>query len=434
MLSALFSRLRGKPAAPPPRPAPRPVVERAPAAAPAGLGARRPLVSGHGGLAGFEFHSGALDRRRTRRADDAAVSAAYAGNVLGAMRLNASQGLASLAELPVGWLARCDPAASAGPGMHLLLAADPATDAAADCATLVGRLRSAGVRVGWDPFGNAAIVMADAGAPDFAPLYPPAAADAAAWRGAASALAARCPGVPQVLLDVPSVEVMEALLGPSVLLAACTVASCALPPRVQALPPQAGRLLRLLERLLHDEGDNAAVVADIKADPALALRLLHHLNSAGAMPGRELDSIEQAVLVLGRDQLYRWIAQMLVRMAPPRPAAAALQAMALARGRLLELLARAQDAPSPGSLYLLGLASMLPLLLQCSLADAGDALHLSAAAMQALRDQAGPWAPHLRLLQALEANDIAAAGVHAGAFGGLDAVLAMWTEAWRPAG
>jgi c-di-GMP-related signal transduction protein len=200
---------------------------------------------------------------------------------------------------------------------------------------------------------------------------------------------------------------------------------------MQSLPPEARRLLRLLNRLLHDD-DNAGVVDDIKSDAALCLRLLHFLNSAGASPGRELDSIEQAVLVLGRDALYRWISQMLVRMAPPRPAADALQALALARARLLELLARAEGVSSPGSLYLLGLASMLPLLLQCSVEDAGDALRLPPAALQALQQHAGPWVPYLSMIKALEANDLAAAGALSGPFGGLDAVLACWTEAWRP--
>ena len=94
--------------------------------------------------------------------------------------------------------------------------------------------------------------------------------------------------------------------------------------------------------------------------------------------------------------------------------------------------ARSEGAQSPGSLYLLGLASMLPLLLQCSIEDAGDALHLPPAAMQALQQHAGPWLPYMALLEALEANDLAVAGKLATAFGGIDTVLACWTEAWRP--
>lgn len=142
--------------------------------------------------------------------------------------------------------------------------------------------------------------------------------------------------------------------------------------------------------------DNATVVDNIKADAALSLRLLLHLNSVGAWPGRVLDSVEQAVLVLGRDALGRWVAQRLVQMAPPRPASSAAQAMAMARGRLLELLARAQGAASPGSLYLLGLASMLPLLMQGSVEDAARSMCLPPDACRRYRSMAAPGSPTCR--------------------------------------
>lgn len=443
MFNGFLNRLLHKGKAAPPavvaRPAPqapaapaaRPMVERAPSAAPIGVGARRPLVSAQGTLAGFEFHAGALDPRRLRRDEDAAAAAAYANNILGAMRLCASQGLAALAELPLAWLTRCVDDRLFGPGMHFLLRIDPAGDAPAAVAT-TKRLRAAGARVGWDPSASASVLLADAGGPDFMPLRSPAARDdVQAWRAAVAAATERCKGVPVVILDLPGVETLEALLGPDVLMAACNLAAVQPPSKVQALPAQAQRVLRLLDRLLHDD-QNAAVVDEIKADAALGLRLLHYLNSAGASPGRELDSIEQAVLVLGRDKLYQWLAQMLVRMSPPRPASEALQALALARARLLESLGRAERAPNPGGLYLLGLASMLPTLLQCSLGDAGQALCLPPSAMQALESKAGPWGTHLLLLDALEANDIAAAAALAAPFGGLDAVFALWTDAWRP--
>lgn len=444
MFNTLLNRLlhKGKAAPPAPiviaapaastNPARRPIVERAPAAAPIGVGARRPLVSAQGTLAGFEFHAGALDPRRLRGSEDAAVAAAYARNVLGAMRLCTSQGLAALAELPVAWLARCTDDKTFGSGMHLLLRIDPTHDAPAAVIETTKRLRAAGASVGWDPFASESMALAEAGKPDFMPLQAPAARESAqAWRGAIGAATERCPGVPVLILDLPGVETLEAVLGPGVLMAACNLAAVQAPAKVQALPAQAQRLLRLLDRLLHDD-ENAAVVDEIKADAALSLRLLHYLNSAGASPGRELDSIEQAVLVLGRDKLYHWLAQMLVRMSPPRPASEALQALALARARMLESLGRAEGVQSPGSLYLLGLASMLPPLLQCSLADAGQALCLPPSAMQALESKAGPWGAHLLLLDALEANDIAAAAALAAPFGGLDAVFARWTEAWRP--
>ena len=434
MLNALLNRFRAKP--PPPPPVSRPASVR-PAAArpatatptadttpPAGAGARRPLVSAQGRLAGFEFQIGAAMLNRLQ----GPAATAYTTNLLGAMRLCCQQGLGALVELPASWLAQAQDRDLAR-GMHLLLRADALfQDADAVCA-LISRLHRAGVQVGWNPLSTPAMPRV-AGRPDFMPLPAPAAPDADAWRQALQQAVERWPDTPLLALELPGVDVMESLLGAPILWAACTLGGCSEPARAQALPPQAQRALRLLNRLLHDE-DHAAVVEDIKADAALSLRLLQYLNSAGALPGRELDSIEQAVMLLGRDALYRWVAQMLVRMSPPRPAAHALQATALARARFFELLARAGNETNPGGLYLLGLATMLPLLLQCGLDEAADAMHLPPIAVQALRQQGGPWQPYIGLLKALEAADMPAAEAASAPFGGHERVLACWADAWR---
>ena len=285
------------------------------------------------------------------------------------------------------------------------------------CCALVSRLRRAGVKLGWNPLATPAMPQA-AGRPDFMPLPPAASPDTEAWRQALDQAVARWPDMPLLALELPGVDVMEALLGPPLLWAACALGSCSEPARAQALPPQAQRALRLLNRLLHDE-DHASVVEDIKADAALSLRLLQYLNSAGALPGRELDSIEQAVMLLGRDALYRWVAQMLVRMSPPRPAAHALQATALARARLFELLARASGDPTRRA-YLLGLATMLPLLLQCRIDEAADDA-------SAARGGAGA-APAGRPVAALPR---AVAGAGGGDLPATDAASAPWQPGAR---
>lgn len=425
MFSALLDRFRRKPAAPRSAAAPPAAPAPAPASSFTGAGAQRPLVSAQGHLGAFEFQLAPALLSRLR----GPAAQACTGNLLGAMRLCCSQGLGALAALPASWLAPAALDAHFAPGMHLLLRADALFEDAAATCLLVSRLRRAGVRVGWAAQSTPPMPKA-AGRPDFMPLAPPAEPSVAAWQHAAAAAAQRWPGVPLLLLDLPSVDALEATLGHGVLFAACTLGGCVEPTRAQALPPQAQRALQLLNRLLNDE-DHAAVVDAIKADAALSLRLLQFLNSAGALPGRELNSIEQAVMLLGRDALYRWVAQLLVRMSPPRPAAQALQATALARARLFEQLARAAQAPNPGTLYLLGLATMLPLLLQCNIDTAVDALRLPQSAAQALRAQGGPWLPYLQLLQALEAANLPVIEALARPFGGSDHVLASWAEAWR---
>ena len=76
---------------------------------------------------------------------------------------------------------------------------------------------------------------------------------------------------------------------------------------------------------------------------------------------------------------------------------------------------------------------MLPLLLQCDIDAAANALRLPPAAVQALRGHGGPWQPYLHLLRLLEAADLPALEVAAAAFGGSERVMAQWAQAWHQA-
>ena len=371
------------------------------------VGARRPLVATDGSLAGFEFHVSPVLLQRLRRETDHPAARGLVGGVLAAMRLSLAPGRMALAELPAPWLAATLDDADFTAGMWLLTGADADT-------ALVTRLRRLGVRVGWRlpdlPAGQQ---------PDF--LLVPATQ--------ASQPATGWPAVPLLVLDAPDIDSMESMLHAPVALAACSPTAALEPTQAQALSPQVQRLMSLLARLVRDE-DHGALVTEIKADAALALRLLQYMNSAGATPGRVLGSIDDAVMVLGRDALYRWCAQLLVRLGPSRPAATALQALALARARLFEQLAHTQGEPAPGRLYLLGLASLLPQLLRSSVADALSALQLPAEARLALSDGTGPWARYVALVRALERPDLEAAQPLAAPFGGLPSVLAASARSW----
>jgi EAL and modified HD-GYP domain-containing signal transduction protein len=371
------------------------------------VGARRPLVDAAGALAGFEFHvaPSLIERLGRERAHPAAQAAT--ASVLAAMRLSLAPGRVALAELPAGWLAAIGDDGDYRAGMWFVVGAD------AD-ATLVARLHRLGAKVGW----RAAQPPAGL-APDF--LLVPAAQ--------AMQPVGQRPRVPLLVLDAPTLEAMEALLRAPVALVACNPTAAPETAQAKVLSPQVQRLMSLLARLVRDD-DHHAVVADIKADAALALRLLKYLNSAGASPGRVLISIDDAVRVLGRDALYRWCSQLLVRLGPSRPSASALQALALARARLFEQLAQDVGEAAPEHLYLLGLASLLPQLLHSTAADALAGLHLPDDARQALCDGSGPWVAYLSLARALEQSDTPAAERLAADFGGLPRVLAVSARCW----
>lgn len=402
------------------------------------VGARRPLVSVQGHLAGFEFQLGAAQQERLLARADASTGAAHANALLAAMRLCVAQGLRALTELPLAWLARSvdanEQADAVLAGMVLLIRPGAPMSSSEQALTLLARLRAAGALVGWrQQYGQA---LAELGRPDFiVPQLAEAGSDAAR-RQAISRCLLQNGALPQLLLDLPDVDALEALLNqPSVMLASCRLDAAphtgAAADLSHALPPQATALMQLLGRLVRDD-DVALLAADIKADAALSVRLLQHLNSAGASPGRVLDSIEHAVMVLGRDALYRWTSRLLVRLAPPRPAGQALQAHALARARLLEALARATGEAEAGALYLLGLASSLPRLLGCQAAAAVAMLQLPPQAKQAMLEGCGPWAAYLDLAHALDAGvPSEQLATLAAPFGGAEAVQLLAAQAWE---
>ncbi|WP_395700049.1 HDOD domain-containing protein [Aquabacterium sp.] len=435
MLASWFDRLlgRARPLAPPPRGSVRSRPGAAAAGGPASVppdarrsvpvGAHRPLIGPRGQIAGFEFRLGDGMLRRLRGRGDSAAAAASIGSLLGAMRTCAQNGQAAYGEVPAAWLLHATGHESMQANMFLALNDDDVQPA--ELTALLPRLqawRAAGAQLGWRAGSRVGTVLP---APDFQVL-PTAGLDAAAL---VAALRANPGGLPLIALDLPGIEALEAALRAGVRLACCHIDSRAEPPEARPLTPQTQRLLKLMNQLARD-ADTPDLVAAIKADVSLSYRLLRQLNSAAVCASGELGSIEQAVALLGRNELYRWVSVLLVRQAPARPASAALQAMALARARFFELLAEARGEPQPGALFTLGLASMLPLLLQTPLPDALAALQLHPQAALALLERQGPWCAYLALAEVLDESDLEEAAPLAEAFGGLQAVMAQSTRAW----
>ena len=135
-------------------------------------------------------------------------------------------------------------------------------------------------------------------------------------------------------------------------------------------------------------------------------------------------------MLLGRAEVGRWLSVMLMSAASGRQASAALQEDALARGRLLELLARQQGVPQPQVLFTIGLLSRLHLLLQMPLAAALEPLRLTGDVSQALLHREGPWAGYLELADQMEGEDEKRFGELCAPHGGIDAVLAVAADAW----
>ena len=387
------------------------------------FGARRPLVAAGGEVAGFEFELALAGQDRWRSTADPVAQAAHAIALLSSMRSTVEGGRIALAGLPAALLARPAVAAQAARGTMLVIT-DGAEPADAAAAGAPAGLRAQGVRVG--------VPVADVGrhkAFDFI-LLPAAALGIEALLAMVRQCQAAHPGVMLVATGFASIDDLEQALHAGVALVAGHVDAMRATGEKRPLQTAMQRICQLLNRVVTDQ-DAALIAQDISADVPLSYRMLRYVNSPAVGLSRAVDSIEQAVMVLGRNELYRWLSVLLLSSANGRKASRALQEISLARARLLETLARERGVAPPDALFTVGLLSLLDVMLQTPLADALAPLHLGDAARQALLEQRGEWHDYLALAIDLERHDLDAAAVRAGPFGGLDHVLGCSEQAWR---
>jgi EAL and modified HD-GYP domain-containing signal transduction protein len=95
-----------------------------------------------------------------------------------------------------------------------------------------------------------------------------------------------------------------------------------------------------LMAMVASDADSVLIEHRIKGDVALGLNLLRLVNTP-ALSAHRIDSLRQALMVLGRNQLQRWL-QILLYADPSlnSPSTGALLAQATMRGRLVELIAQ----------------------------------------------------------------------------------------------
>lgn len=138
----------------------------------------------------------------------------------------------------------------------------------------------------------------------------------------------------------------------------------------------------------------------IAIDPVLTFQLLRLVNSA-AVGMRGVSSIGQALRLIGRNTFQRWLA---VAVAASRKSSSGvdqeLVRQAVERGRLMEQLGG--GARDPGTLFLVGMFSMLDAVFRMSLSEILERVALSDEANSALLDRTGPYADALSFAESYE--------------------------------
>ncbi len=101
----------------------------------------------------------------------------------------------------------------------------------------------------------------------------------------------------------------------------------------------------------------------IRQDPSLSYRLLRYINSAGLGVVNKVESLPQAISLLGEKQLSQWLKVVIFSDLASTKASQEVAFLAVQRGRFLELLSGLYPSHRPESMFLLGLFSFLDVML-----------------------------------------------------------------------
>ena len=161
-------------------------------------------------------------------------------------------------------------------------------------------------------------------------------------------------------------------------------------PRLKGDPIRRSMLLELLALVTQDAA-TSAIEAHIKRNTGISYQLLKLVNSVSFSASHKINSFSQAITMLGRRQLQRWL-QLLLYSRPqdnkePNP----LMSRAAARSALMEKLAqqRGGDGGLQDRAFMVGMFSLLDILFGSPLEEIITPLHLADDVVAALLRKEG---------------------------------------------
>lgn len=182
------------------------------------------------------------------------------------------------------------------------------------------------------------------------------------------------------------------------------------PPRPAGQQAASRALALQLVQLVSADADTHDIEALLRRDPNLSYQLLRLVNALGSGTGRRVSSFSQALMILGRQQLRRWLNLMLFSAREGDTRSAMLLARVAVRACALELLARAAglDKQHQEQAFMVGMFSLLGVLFGMPLPEVLAPLTLSEAVQAALLEHGGPLGALLALVETAEHGDCAA--------------------------
>ena len=120
-------------------------------------------------------------------------------------------------------------------------------------------------------------------------------------------------------------------------------------------------LMQVVQELQKPSTTASDIEELIIKDPVLTFKLLRIVNSAAYSLVRKIESLNQAIVMLGMEQVRKWAT--LISLSSNKDKPAELSRALLARGRMCELLAEAMGYPNPSNFFMVGMMSDINALL-----------------------------------------------------------------------
>lgn len=171
------------------------------------------------------------------------------------------------------------------------------------------------------------------------------------------------------------------------------------------LSPSQIAVLKLMNLIISD-ADSAVIEQAVKHDVALGLNLLRLANTPAFGVRHRVDSLSQALLVLGREQLRRWL-QIMIFAEPCKrdQSMTPLLLLATTRGRMLELMAqeiRPGNRHMADTAFTVGIMSLLDTLFGLSMTVILEQIAVVDEVSDALLARKGFYGDLLKLTEYLE--------------------------------
>ena len=180
------------------------------------------------------------------------------------------------------------------------------------------------------------------------------------------------------------------------------------PPAKPKAAQAASRVMALkLVQLVSADADTREIEDVFRQDPSLSYHLLRLVNSLAFGASRRISSFSQAILMLGRQQLKRWLNLILFAAGSDDPRSAMLLGRVVVRARMMELLTRetGADKAQQELAFMAGMFSMLGVLFGQPLDSVLKPLQLDDVLLAAVLAHEGPMGNMLKLLACAESLD-----------------------------